>query len=479
MTLRLLVLASCVMLTAPSPSGADTLTFDDIPAHVYWGETLEYRGLRFGSPLKVTPYQGTHPSAPHVAIGTIQGASFYDPDNRPFFLNDLWVGYALEPLHGELELVLPNRSVERRLFVLSPYEQKLITINRFVTRVNFPSLHNYPPNNGSTVIKSLLLPDYSGQAGAVTLDNIRINEPAEDIVLDFGPTNGLWLSMNPAGSTPQWSKLHDLSPTHMAVGDVDGNGSPDIIADFAGYGVWIWSNNSRWTQLHPLDVADLVVGDLDGNGRVDVMMSFPGYGLYAWMNNTRWVRLHSLTATGMAIGNLDNDAGHRDELIANFSGAGVWVWKNNSAWAQLHALNAIHIATGDVDGNGMADVVLDFPGRGVWTYMNNATWVQRHSLNSLSTTIGNLDGDAARRSELVASFPGAGVWALFNNTASVQLHSLSATQMITADLDGNGRADLLMNFPGAGIWAWMNNTSWIQLHPFNGEDMAAGPIDNN
>jgi hypothetical protein len=478
MKLRLLVLATCAILAAPSRSGADTLTFDDLPPRVYVG-TLEYKGLRFSTPLKVTPYQGTHPSAPHVAIGTIQGAGFYDPDNKPFFLNDLWVGsYALEPLYGELVLTLPDRSVERRSLVLSPYQQTRITINRFVTEVNFPSRFNYPSNQSSNVTESLLLPDYRGQPGAVTLDNIRINEPVEDLVLDFGPTNGLWLSMNPAGSTPQWSKLHDLSPTHMAIGDVDGNGSADVIADFPGYGVWIWSNNSRWIQLHSLDVADLVVGDLDGNGRADVMMSFPGYGLYAWMNNTRWVRLHSLTATGMAIGNLDNDDFHRNELIVNLPGAGVWVWKNNSAWVQLHNLNAIHIATGDFDGNGMADVVLDFPDRGVWTYMNNATWVQRHSLTTLSTTTGNLDGDAAGRSELVASFPDAGVWALFNNSAWVKLHPLSPTLMITADLDGNGRADLLMNFPGAGIWAWMNNTNWIQLHPFNGEDMAAGPIDN-
>jgi hypothetical protein len=114
MKLRLLVLATCAILAAPSRSGADTLTFDDLPSRVYVG-TFEYKGLRFSTPLNVTPYQGTHPSAPHVAIGTIQQVYFYTPDNTPFFLNELWVGsYALEPLHGELVLTLPDGSVEPR-----------------------------------------------------------------------------------------------------------------------------------------------------------------------------------------------------------------------------------------------------------------------------------------------------------------------------------------------------------------------------
>ena len=96
-----------------------------------------------------------------------------------------------------------------------------------------------------------------------------------DVALDFGASNGLWLVTNPVASTPQWSKLHGLNPTRMAMGDVDGSGAADLIVDFPGYGVWIWSNNASWIQLHPSDVTDIAVGDLDGNGRADVMLSFP------------------------------------------------------------------------------------------------------------------------------------------------------------------------------------------------------------
>jgi LmbE family N-acetylglucosaminyl deacetylase len=297
-----------------------------------------------------------------------------------------------------------------------------------------------------------------------------------DVAIDFGPAEGLWLSRNPGGSMPQWSQLHDLSPTHMAMGDVDGTGRADLIVDFPGYGVWIWSTDSGWRPLHPFDVTDIAVGDLDGNGRADVILSFPGAGLYAWMNNTTWVQLSARPVSAMAIGNMDNDSGHRDELIVTFPGAGVWVWKNNATWVQLHPLDATRIRTGDMDGNGKADVLLDFPGYGLWTRMNDATWIPRHALNSSGTTLGNLDGDAGGRADLVVDFPGYGLWALYNETTWRQLSPWDVTQMVTADLDGNGQADLIVSIPGAGIWIWMNNTRWIPLHPLEAQGLATGRV---
>ena len=56
-------------------------------------------------------------------------------------------------------------------------------------------------------------------------------------------------------------QLHQQSPTHMAVGDVDGDGTVELIVDFPGFGVWTWSSTSGWLQLHALNVSGIAVGD--------------------------------------------------------------------------------------------------------------------------------------------------------------------------------------------------------------------------
>jgi hypothetical protein len=46
--------------------------------------------------------------------------------------------------------------------------------------------------------------------------------------------------------------LHPLSPTHLATGDVDGNGMADLAFDFgSGIGLYLLRNSAVWTPLHP------------------------------------------------------------------------------------------------------------------------------------------------------------------------------------------------------------------------------------
>ena len=58
-----------------------------------------------------------------------------------------------------------------------------------------------------------------------------------------------------------WTKLHAASPTHIAVGDIDGNNQDDAIIDFgSGSGIWIRYNNTSWTQAARRDIADTCDG---------------------------------------------------------------------------------------------------------------------------------------------------------------------------------------------------------------------------
>jgi hypothetical protein len=341
-------------------------------------------------------------------------------------------------------------------------------------------------NPGTTYFYRVISVDVAGNeskspaasASAASFTTTLTDALRGDVAVDFGSANGLWLSENTSGPAPIWSQLNVRSPSHLAAGDIDGNGQSDLIVDFPGFGVWIWSNNAAWISLNPHQVTGIAVADLDGNGGADVILAFPSYGLYAWMNNATWVHLNGLPGSDMAAGNVDNDGGRRDELVVNFPGSGVWIWTNNTTWLQLHSSDASHMATGDMDGNGMADIALDFDGYGLWTRMNNTTWVHRHLLSSAGTTMGDIDHDVERRADLVVNFPGNGVWVLFDNTTWTQIAPAQANAMITADLDGNGQADVIASFPATGVSIYMNNTAWNPLHPLPAEELAAGAVDN-
>ena len=155
-----------------------------------------------------------------------------------------------------------------------------------------------------------------------------MSNPLTDIVINFGPSVGLWTRYRPRAEKPSVTLLA-ASPQSESGGDDHGEARPnaadDFIATFPGYGVWIWLNNTSWIQLHQFDATAIVAVDLNGNGL--------------------------------------------DELVINFPGYGVWIRSDTGTWSQLHTLNASRIAAGRFDVGTARDLVLDFPGYGVrgWT----------------------------------------------------------------------------------------------------------------
>ena len=96
-----------------------------------------------------------------------------------------------------------------------------------------------------------------------------------DLAIDFGPSGGLWAYYEGRGPSPPWQQLHNVSPSILTRGDLDGNGREDVVVDFTGYGVWVYMNNATWAQLDARDASAIKIGDLDGNGRDDAVIDFP------------------------------------------------------------------------------------------------------------------------------------------------------------------------------------------------------------
>jgi hypothetical protein len=209
-----------------------------------------------------------------------------------------------------------------------------------------------------------------------------------DIVIDFDDI-GLWARMNDAS----WLGLSNSSPDEVVVGDVDGNGEDDVIADFASTlgGIFIKRNLAGWTQLHNFGAELMAVGDLDNSGRDDVVIDFGGIGLWARMNDASWLKLHNSSPQRIATGDIDGNGA--DDMLASFPGLGLWQKLNLGGWSQLNSNAPDQLVTGDVNGSGKDDIVADFGSTvgGIFVKRDQGPWVKLHNSASESFAVGNLD----------------------------------------------------------------------------------------
>lgn len=282
-----------------------------------------------------------------------------------------------------------------------------------------------------------------------------------DLLVDFGPSYGIWLRLNDAS----WVPLHGTSSRGLASGDVDGDGRSDPLIDFGpAYGLWLWKNNRSWQQIHGTSASAILGTDLDGNGKSDYVVDFgPAYGIWAYLNDGTWKLLHGSTAKRIVSGNLNGD--RRRDLVVDFGAAGIWAYLDDSNWIPVHGTSSDEMAMGDLNGDGVDELVVDFGAQyGLWAWYYTSSWVQLHSASPTHLALGAMDSDA--RAELVADFGAqAGIWALRNNTSWVQLHGVTAEMLLLADPDRNGVADLEVDFgPAYGFYSYRNFSSWRPEH---------------
>ena len=229
------------------------------------------------------------------------------------------------------------------------------------------------------------------------------------------------------------------SPHQIAVGDLDGDGRPDLItANFVSNDVSVLRNSSETAGAVAFDAAVNVpagpgphgvgVADLDGDGKLDVVVAHHGSSPTLVLRNTS--RPGQLDASSLTI-------------AAHFSGDGTWV------------------AFADLDGDGKLDLIIP-------------SWYAKNvSVFGNFSTPGDL-ADSSFGPRIVLSSPG------------------SVKRVAIADLNGDGRLDIA--FPtelNSALSFYMNtggpgelSASWFgprQDLPagWNGDGISIGDLDLN
>ena len=134
-------------------------------------------------------------------------------------------------------------------------------------------------------------------------------------IADRGST-GLWVRRLNPQNIAAWVKLHSASPTHIATGDLDGNGKDElIVANLGASGVFVRYNNAgAFVKKQASAIQGLATGDLDGNGKDEVIADFGSLGLRAFYNNAApWVKLDARNPTNAIAADLDSNGKARGE----------------------------------------------------------------------------------------------------------------------------------------------------------------------
>ena len=259
------------------------------------------------------------------------------------------------------------------------------------------------------------------------------------------------------------------SPWSVSVGDINGDGKPDLaVVNRVGVSVSVFRNTSTSGVVSFMSKVDygtgsspysVSIGDLDGDGKPDMTVANSGSNSVSVFQNTSVSLGVSFAArvdfnagsspVSVSIGDIDGDS-KPDLAVANNSGSNVSVFLNTStpgiidagsfaARVDFAAGGAPQIVSiGDFDGNGIPDLaVANFTGGSVSVLRNTsipgtvsfATKVDLGTAGQTSSvTIGDIDGDG--KQEVAATN--------YNNSTLAVFRNISSPAVLQTGISGNG-----------------------------------------
>ena len=307
------------------------------------------------------------------------------------------------------------------------------------------------------------------------------------------------------------------APSFVTIGDLDGDGKPDLVVANNGAGnITVIHNISSAGSIAFSAPATFTTGsgtfsvsiaDIDGDGKPDLAVANQLTSGVSVLHNTSTVGSISFAAqvtfgvgyepTSIAFGDIDGD-GKPDMVVSNFDSNSVSILRNTSTVGAIAfagqvayhvGLSPRTVVIGDIDGDGKPDVAVANSGNDNVSVLRNTSTIGTISMaaplnfavqgSPFALTIGDINGDGkpdlvvvnsdSNSVSALANVSTAGTIAfapMLNFATGLNPHGVSI-----ADIDGDGRPDLSVASDGSNTLSVL-----LQLLPPQGSLTANGPF---
>ena len=375
----------------------------------------------------------------------------------------------------------------------------------------------FSPANGT-----ILVTNFNSPIAVTTdspVDGVAVhdldNDGKSDLILSNFSTNTISVFHNSGASgascySTKTDYPTDFGPLEAGIGDLDGDGKPDIVvANWNSNTLNLYLNTSTpgsisfaaKTNLSSSSPRKVYISDFDLDGKPDLAVAAVGSSVRVFRNTCTPGTLSFVAAAefstggspyGFEITDMDAD-GKADLVIGSHGDKTLSVSLNTSTPGSIsfaakvdYALSysPMYISQGDLDGDGKPDVVITYEVNTAVTVLHNncttgtvnfdaaANLVKSGADMNSSVSVGDVNGDG--KPDILGSSSFAKKVSIFQNNSTINNLSFSAkvdltssqfiTRIVVADINGDFHQDIVAgNWGTTGVFIWFGASSSLPL----------------